>query len=98
LSLDSNKDSNEFLSKSLRHYLTRNLFSFQLYPKRLAKNPLFGTISLHGPTGPLRNKNFLANYMSVNPEPFQRTDISTQPLGPINYTGSNALNVTNKSE
>jgi hypothetical protein len=28
--------------------------------------------------------------MSMKPEPFQRTDISTQPLGPTNnYTGSN---------
>jgi hypothetical protein len=25
----------------------------------------------------------------MNPEPFQRTDISTQPLGPTHYTGSN---------
>ena len=28
--------------------------------------------------------------MSINTEPFQRTDISTQPLGPTNYTGSNS--------
>jgi hypothetical protein len=34
------------------------------------------------PTGPLRNKNVLASHMSINIEPFQRTDISTQPLGP----------------
>jgi hypothetical protein len=27
--------------------------------------------------------------MSINREPFQRTDISTKPLGPTNYTGSN---------
>jgi hypothetical protein len=27
--------------------------------------------------------------MSIISEPFQRTDISTQPLGPTNYTGSN---------
>jgi hypothetical protein len=26
--------------------------------------------------------------MSLSLEPFQRTDISTQPLGPTNYTGS----------
>jgi hypothetical protein len=31
----------------------------------------------------LTNKNFLASPMSINPEPFQRTDISTQPLGPV---------------
>jgi hypothetical protein len=39
-------------------------------------------ISLHGPTGPLKNKNFLASQKSINTEPFQRTDISMQPLGP----------------
>jgi hypothetical protein len=39
--------------------------------------------------GPLKNKNFLASQMSINTEPYQRTDISTQPLGPTNYTGSN---------
>jgi hypothetical protein len=27
--------------------------------------------------------------MSINSEPFQGTDISTKPLGPTNYTGSN---------
>jgi hypothetical protein len=42
----------------------RNLFSFLLDSKRLAKNPLFEVISLHGPTGPLGNKNFLAMYAS----------------------------------
>jgi hypothetical protein len=30
----------------------RNLFSSQLHSKRLAKNPLFEVISLHGPSGP----------------------------------------------
>ena len=39
--------------------------------------------------GLLRNKNFLASQMSIISEPFQRTDIITQPLGPTNYTGSN---------
>jgi hypothetical protein len=29
----------------------------------------------------LANKNFLASHMPINTEPFQRTDISTQPLG-----------------
>jgi hypothetical protein len=36
--------------------------------------------------------------MSINSEPFQRTDISMKSLGPINYRSSNSLNVTNKSE
>ena len=62
--------------------LRRNLFSSQLYSKRLAKNPLLRAISLLVPTGPLRNNNLLASQMSVNFEPNQRTDISTQPLGP----------------
>jgi hypothetical protein len=39
----------------------RNLFSFSLHSKRLAKNPLFEAISLHGPTGPLGNKTFLVS-------------------------------------
>jgi hypothetical protein len=34
-------------------------------------------------------KDFLASQMSINVEPFQITDISTQPLGPTNYTDSN---------
>jgi hypothetical protein len=38
--------------------------------------------------GPL-NKNFLASHMSINFEPFRRTDISMNPLGPTNYTSSN---------
>jgi hypothetical protein len=40
------------------------------------------------PTDPLRNKNFLASDMSVSTEPFQRTDISTQPLGPIPHVST----------
>jgi hypothetical protein len=63
----------------------RNLFSFPFHSKRPAKNPLFEVISLHGPTGPLENKNFLASYMSFSFEPFQRTDISMHPLGPPFY-------------
>jgi hypothetical protein len=31
----------------------------------------------------LTSKNFLASPMSISSEPFQRTDISTQPLGPV---------------
>ena len=31
--------------------ISRNLSSPPLYSKRLAKNPLFEAISLHGPTG-----------------------------------------------
>jgi hypothetical protein len=47
-------DSNEFLSKFLWHYTTRNLFSSPLSSKRLAnKNPLFEVISSLVPTGPL---------------------------------------------
>jgi len=46
-------------------------------------------LSLHRPTGPLQNKNFLANQLSINVEPFQRTDIGMNPLGPTNYMGSN---------
>jgi hypothetical protein len=34
------------------------------------------------------NKNFLARPMYTDSDLFQRTDISTQPLGPTNYTGS----------
>jgi hypothetical protein len=41
------------------------------------------------PLPALTSKNFLASQMSMNFEPFQRTDISTQPLGPtllnVNY-------------
>jgi hypothetical protein len=37
----------------------RNLFSFLLL--RLAKNPIFEAISLHGLTGVLKNKGFLAS-------------------------------------
>jgi hypothetical protein len=37
----------------------------------------------------LASKNLLANQISIKSEPFRRTDISTQPLGPTNYTGSN---------
>jgi hypothetical protein len=45
-------DSNGFLSRPLRHYITRNLFSFSVHSKRLAeKNPLLEVISLHGTTG-----------------------------------------------
>ncbi len=32
--------------------MLQKLFSFLLHSKRLAKNPLFEVISLHGPTGP----------------------------------------------
>jgi hypothetical protein len=31
--------------------LRRNLFSSRRYPKKLAKNPVFEVISLHGPSG-----------------------------------------------
>jgi hypothetical protein len=31
--------------------------------------------------GPPGNKNFLASLTPTNSEPYQRTDISTQPLG-----------------
>jgi hypothetical protein len=71
-----------FLSKSLRHYMTRNLISSSL-PSRASREPSFWSdISLLIPLGSLRNKNFLASHMSIDTESFQRTDISTQPLGP----------------
>ncbi|MFL6405946.1 MAG: hypothetical protein ACJ71F_02600, partial [Nitrososphaeraceae archaeon] len=31
---------------------------------------------------PAFTKTFLAGFLSISSEPFQRTDISTQPLGP----------------
>jgi hypothetical protein len=37
----------------------------------------------------LLSEIFLAGSISLSSEPFQRTDISTKPLGPTNYTGSN---------
>jgi hypothetical protein len=40
------------------------------------------------PSRPAR-KSFLASHTPMNSEPLQRTNISTQPLGPTNYTGSN---------
>jgi hypothetical protein len=42
-------------------------------------------ISLHGPTGPLVNKNFLASLMSITSEPFQRTDIVPGSTDPVNF-------------
>ncbi|HYY68017.1 MAG TPA: hypothetical protein VE572_06700 [Nitrososphaeraceae archaeon] len=35
--------------------------------------------------------------MYINSEPFQRTDISTKPLGPPNYTGSNTETYKSKT-
>jgi hypothetical protein len=54
-------DSNEFLSKSLRHYIRRNLLAYSTLTKltKLTKNPFFEAISLHGQMGPLRNNTFL---------------------------------------
>jgi hypothetical protein len=43
------------------------------------------------PLPALASKKFLAIPMSINSEPFQRTDISTQALGPTNYRGSNTV-------
>jgi hypothetical protein len=56
-------------------------------PARMPGYIVFGTIIRfdrkdYQRSGPLKNKNFLASQMSINTEPFQRTDISTQPLGP----------------
>jgi hypothetical protein len=42
-------DSNEFLSKFLWHNIEETFLASQLI-QRLAKNPLFDVISLHGPT------------------------------------------------
>jgi hypothetical protein len=52
-------DSNEFLFVPRRRYITRNLLAPVTF-KIIVKNPLFEVISLHGPTGLLWNKNFLA--------------------------------------
>jgi hypothetical protein len=44
-------DSNEFLSKSLRHYIAETFLA--LHSSKSAKNPFFEVISLHCSTGPL---------------------------------------------
>jgi hypothetical protein len=76
-------DSNEYLSKSLRHYVAESFLAVHDIQVRLAKNPLFGVISLLIPTGLPKNKSFLASPMFIGSEPFQRTDISMKPLRPI---------------
>jgi hypothetical protein len=60
-------DANEFLlSKSLRHYITRNLFSSPLLSKRLTKSLLFEAISFHSPMGPDSNyKSSRANLFNI---------------------------------
>jgi hypothetical protein len=58
-------DSNEFLSKSLRHYVAETFLASQLHSKRVSKNPFFEAISLPGSMGLQRFLSLLANCNSV---------------------------------
>jgi hypothetical protein len=75
-------DSNEFLSKSLWFNIAET-FLASLYIQRVATNPLFEAISLHGPTGLLGNKNFLASRFLFSIETFALALLKARgPLGP----------------
>jgi hypothetical protein len=53
---------------------------------RLPKNPLFEVISLHGPTGPLGSKNFLATLAHFQIETFTLAPLKARgPLGPHHF-------------
>lgn len=55
-------DSNEFLSKSLRHYITRSLFSYPLHLKT-SKESTFSSDIIASPDGP--TKKFSRLYPSL---------------------------------
>jgi hypothetical protein len=54
-------DSNEFLSKFLRHYVADTFLATHYIQKDWQQIPLFEVISFRGLTDPLENKAFLAS-------------------------------------